>query len=490
MSDSADADLRNLILDLGKRIDGLAGEVASLRKAVQPAKPKASGPKPLSLALIGGGMHGAKSLKALLKLKDARIGYICDVDSKKGKARIAEIKAQMGYTPKMVTDFREALADPTLDGVVICTPHHWHVLAAILAMQAGKHVYIEKPVNHVFAEGPILLAAARKYGTVVLPGTQLRSNTSLMAAGDYMRSGKLGPISLVHCVVHKNRPPLPLTNDVVIPESVNYDLWLGPRPDQPVTRSKFHYHWHWFWDFGNGALGNNGIHRIDAARLALDLKGRGDLAFSIGGKFGAYDVAETPNTQLCLYRYGDTWVMQDILGIAPEPFRGMENAVIFHGSEGKIVYQTGKAVLCDNDYNPISEFDGGQASHYELFLKDIREKKAAEALALLEEAVVSSDLCHFGNISHRVGEKASDATILASLERLNVPSFVIERFHAMRDNIRAAGNGDEQLTMGDMLKLRDGPEPLIGASDQALALLQSAERAPFTLPTIAQLQSA
>ena len=124
-----------------------------------------------------------------------------------------------------------------------------------------------------------------------------------------------------------------------------------------MTRSKFHYHWHWFWDFGNGALGNNGIHRIDAARLALDLKGRGDLTLSIGGRFGDPDMSETPNTQLCLYRFGDTWVLQDVLGVKPKAYRGMENAVVFHGSEGVIVYKSGVATLCKPDFTPISTFE-------------------------------------------------------------------------------------------------------------------------------------
>lgn len=487
---ASDPDLVALIRDLGLRLDALTAEVSGLRQAVsakpapsaKPAVAPPKGPVPLRLALIGGGLHGAKSLKSLLAEPDCRIAYICDVDAKKGAARVAEVKAATGQAPKLTTDFRDALADPALDGVVICTPHHWHALAAVLALQAGKHVYVEKPATHVFAEGPVLREVARKSGKVIMPGTQLRSNTSLMAAGEYMRAGKLGPVSVVHCIIHKDRPPLPMATDIKVPAEVNYDLWLGPRPDRPLTRSKFHYHWHWFWDFGNGALGNNGIHRIDAARLALDLQGRGDFTLSVGGRFGTPDVSETPNTQLCLYRFGDTWILQDVLGVQPKAYRGMENAVVFHGSEGVIVYKSGVATLCAPDFTPIRVFEGKQQSHYAAFLKAIRSNQSEQSYAALDQAIMSSDLCHFGNISHRTGAAADDAMILATFEALQVPDFVIERFHAMRENIRAAGDGEAMLTLGQKLELQDGPMPLRHAPAAAIALLQTEERPPFALP--------
>lgn len=483
--------LPDLLRDLVTRVDRLETEVSGLRAAIArtaAAKPAtAKGPAPLKLALVGGGMHGAKSLKSLLGLADCQIAYICDVDRKKGTARAAEVKAKTGKSPRVTTDFRDALADPAVDGVVICTPHHWHALATVLAVRAGKHVYVEKPVTHAFAEGPVVQAAARKYGRVVMPGTQLRSNTSLMAAGDYMRSGKMGPISLVHCIIHKDRPALPPTAEGAIPETVNYDLWLGPRPDRPVTRSKFHYHWHWFWDFGNGALGNNGIHRIDAARLALDLQGRGDLVLSIGGRFGTPDMSETPNTQLCLYRFGQTWVMQDVLGVNPAAYRGMENAVVFHGSEGVIVYKSGQATLCKPDFTPVSTFEGKQESHYSAFLKAIRENRAEQSLPMLDQAILSSDLCHFGNISHRIGKPADDAAILAELAGLAVPPLVMERFHAMRDNIRAAGNAEAALTLGGLLRLQEGEMPFADAPPEAVRMLAPEERASFALPAVADV---
>jgi predicted dehydrogenase len=462
---------------------------AAVPEAPPPEQPVKKA-KLIRLAVIGGGMHGAKSIKAILKAPDCRITYICDVDEAKGKARAQEIRKATGKTPKTVTDFRVVLDDPTVHGVVIVTPHHWHALAAVMALKAGKHVYIEKPVTHCFAEGPVLRAAAHRYRRVVMPGTQLRSNLSLMAAGDFMQAGELGAINFVHCIIHKARPALPMTGPAEIPETVNYDMWVGPRPDKPLTRSKFHYHWHWFWDFGNGALGNNGIHRIDAARLALGLKGRGDLVLSIGGKFGPKDMSETPNTQLCLYKFGEVWLLQDILGVKPKAYRDMDNAVIFHGEKGVIVYTKGVATLCDLDFNPIRTFEGAQQSHYEHFLTAIRQKKIDQSLEELNEAIISSDLCHFGNISHRVGENASDATILSELDDLGVPAIVKERFRAMRENIRDAGDGDAPLTLGQTLRLQEGETPFSNLPENATWLLYPEEREPFTLPKVSSLFTA
>lgn len=472
-------DLHAILVRLSAQMDALSLKIDTLA----PPAPKPAGAKPLQIALVGGGLHGAKSLKALLALKDCQITYICDVDSAKGAARVKEVKAARGNTPKYVSDFRVALADPAVAAVVIVTPHHWHALATVLALRAGKHVYVEKPVTHSFNEGPVLLAAAKKYRKVVMPGTQLRSNSSLMAAGEYMRAGKLGDITLVHCIIHKDRPALPPHTDTPVPETVNYDMWLGPRPDLPLTRTKFHYHWHWFWEFGNGALGNNGIHRIDAARMALQLPPRADLTLSIGGRFGPADMSETPNTQLCLYRFGDTWVLQDVLGVKPKPYHGMENAVVFHGTQGVIVYRAGKATLCQPDYTAISTFEGQQASHYAAFLAAIRDNSVDQSLVALKEAIASSDLCHFGNISHRVGEQKDDTEILARLKALGVPDFVFERFAALRENIEAAGNGTEKLVLGELLHLQAGEMPLRDASGAAQALLTAEDRAPFCLPS-------
>ncbi|MBX3567007.1 MAG: Gfo/Idh/MocA family oxidoreductase [Rhizobiaceae bacterium] len=444
------------------------------------AAPKAARADAISVAIVGARSHGAKHIDNFLDQPDCVISHICDVDSRVGSEAVEKVFKAKGYKPKFVQDFRELIKDPALQCVSIAMPHHWHALATVWALRAGKHVYLEKPVTHSFSEGPVIMAAARKYGKVVQAGTQLRSNMSLAEAGKYMRDGKLGKIELVHCITYKNRPPLPLSNENVVPATVDYDLWCGPAGAGELGRSKFHYHWHWFWQYGNGALGNNGIHRIDAARIALDLKGYGDLVFTFGGRFGPFDGGETPNTQFTIHKFGDVWLLQDIMGMQPTAFRGITNGVLFYGTEGTIVYQKGFATLVDKDGKNVMQFEGKQLNHYRNFLDAVKSDGKRDVRGDLEESIISSDLCHFGNISYRVGKKSTEDDVTDLLNELAVPRMVHERFAAMQANMDKNGV-KESLTLGAVLRLRDTDDPIIDNA-KASALLQGKYREPFVLP--------
>lgn len=461
-----------------------AAKPAVAAKPAGAAKP-ATGPKPagagLPIAIVGTGGHGRKHIAAFAKLKDCRIATICDVDSAIGEAAADHVATLTGRRPKVVQDIRRVLEDKEIVAVAIATPHHWHALATVWALQAGKHVYVEKPITHSVWEGPSVLAAARKYGKVVQSGTQLRSNASLAAAGEYMREGRLGDVGLVHCIIHKDRPPVPLTNQDSIPASVDFDLWCGPADKGPVTRAKFHYHWHWLWAFGNGALGNNGIHRIDAARIALDLKGYGDLVVSCGGRFGPRDSGETPNNQLALHRFGNTWVLQDVLGLNPKPFRKIQNGVLFYGSLGTIVYKAGAATLVDDNGAVLHRFPGEQQNHYQNFLDAVKANDPGKLRGELAEGILSSDLCHLGNISQRIGEEADDATIAATVREIGAPEFVQTRLAALRANLVDNGIGDARITLGQTLRLRNGQDPIVD-NPRASAYLRGSYREPFVLP--------
>ena len=441
-------------------------------------KSKQSG---LSIAVVGVRGHGQKHIANFVKLKNCFISYICDVDRRVGQDAISSIEEKTGYRPKLVSDIREVLRDKTVDAISISTPHHWHALATVWALQAGKHVYIEKPITHTYAERHSVLAAARKYGKVVQAGTQLRSNESLAAAGEYMRSGKLGDIDVVHCIIYKNRPNLPQSNEMKVPKSVDFDLWCGPSQEH-YQRSKFHYHWHWYWEYGNGALGNNGIHRIDAARFALGLKGFGDLVLSYGGRFGPADSGETPNTQITIHKFGSTWVLQDALGLNAQKYRGHDNAVFFYGSKGTIVYAKGKAKLLDSDGREQMLFEGIQRNHYYNFLETIREKNMNKLRGDLEEGIVSGDLCHLGNISYRVGQMASDASIRALVKSIGAPEFIQDRLNAVRANLND-NEVFEDLRLGRVLNLSDSIENPIVNDDEASAYLNRTYRDGFELPS-------
>jgi predicted dehydrogenase len=489
-------DLHNRVESLTATLRTLQETLAKTPLAPPDAKSVLAPPKPeisnkpkqtgIPLAIVGTRGHGQKHVAAFLKLKGCHIHTICDVDTAVGKAAADKIAAATGHRPKVAQNFDDVLADPAVKAVSISTPHHWHALSTVRALRAGKHVYIEKPVTHSYAEGPVVLSAAAKYKRVVQAGTQLRSNTSLQAAGEYMRSGKLGDITLVHCIVHKDRPPVPLSNTNNIPKSVDYDIWCGPAEMDDVTRSKFHYHWHWLWRLGNGALGNNGIHRIDGARMALDLKGHGDLTLSMGGRYGPKDSGETPNNMLTLHKFGDTWILQDILGLKPKPFHGLENAIVFYGSKGTIVYKTGYAALVDGDFKEIERFEGKQQNHYDDFLKAVAKDDPKAVRGDLAEAILSGDLCHFGNISYRVGKLSNFDDAAHQLRDLKVPEIVSDRLNALKENLDQNGLGPE-IMIGDVLYHSDNMANPVGNNPAAINLLSTTYRKGYALPTVADV---
>ena len=465
------------LLEMEAKLGKILVEISSLKKKVA----MLTTDTPLNVAIVGVGGHGKNHIESFMKLNDCTISHVCDVDTKMGMAAVAHIHKVSGCKPAFVQDIRALLKVPAVDCVAIATPHHWHALAAIWALRAGKHVYLEKPISHTYSEGASVLAAAHKYGKVVQSGTQLRSNTSLAAAGSFMRGGGIGDIELVHCLTHKDRPAVPRSSESKIPATVDFDLWCGPAEKSEVTRSKFHYHWHWLWEFGNGALGNNGIHRIDAARIALDLKGYGDLVLSCGGRFGPPDSGETPNNMLTLHRYGKIWVLQDILGLAPKAFMGIENGIIFYGSKANIIYKSGYATLHDLDGALIRRFPGKQLDHFQNFLDAIRNNESGALRGDLKEGIISSDLCHFGNISYRTGAEAADAEIEKCLKSLSVPPLVLERFAAHRANLVDNGLCDPMI-LGRILKLSDEGEPIVN-DPAAAALLTRTYRAQFEVPS-------
>ena len=195
---------------------------------------------------------------------------VCDVDeSMRSRAAVAVEEAQHAM-PRQIGDFRRMLDDPAIDAVVIATPDHWHALMTVLACQAGKDVYVEKPVSHSIAEGTAMLAAAEKHGRIVQCGLQQRSGAHFQSAIDVVRSGQIGNVRLAKAWSVHRRQSIGRTVDGSPPQGVDYDLWLGPAPQQPFNSNRFHYHWRWNWDFGTGELGNWGTHLLDIARWGLE----------------------------------------------------------------------------------------------------------------------------------------------------------------------------------------------------------------------------
>ena len=217
----------------------------------------------LRVALLGCRIRGKQHAQEIGHLPDCELVCVCDPDKDLAGELAAAVEKQQGSAPKAVQDLRRVLDHRSVDAVFIATPNHWHALAAIWAMQAGKDVYVEKPVSHNLSEGRRIVQVARRTGRICQGGTQNRSNGALAAAIEYIRQGRLGEVRLARSIVYGARGSIGGPGSYEVPAQVDYNLWAGPAPMSRLTRPQFHYDWHWFWETGNGELGNNNVHSLD-----------------------------------------------------------------------------------------------------------------------------------------------------------------------------------------------------------------------------------
>ena len=214
----------------------------------------------VQVAVIGIRSRGKDHYRALSKIPNVKIVTLCDIDQRLLPGAVSEVEKLTGHKPGTVTEYRKVLENPDIDAVSIATPNHWHALQTIWACQAGKDVYVEKPVSHTILEGRRMVEAARKYERVVQTGTQARSSIPTVQAIQFLNKGGLGDIYMSKGLCLKPRGSIGYVKDSNIPEGVNWDTFLGPAPYRPFNENRFHYKWHWFWDTGNGDFGNQGIH--------------------------------------------------------------------------------------------------------------------------------------------------------------------------------------------------------------------------------------
>ena len=434
----------------------------------------------VTVAIIGCGIRGKQHARELARFADCDIAYVCDPD----RERMAEVSAQLVEAdrpaPKAVADLRMVLDDKSVDAVFIATCNHWHALAAIWAMQAGKDAYVEKPVSHNVAEGRRIVQVARKTGRICQGGTQNRSNKALAAAIEYMHSGKLGEVKLARSIVYGRRGSIGGPGTYDVPEGVDYNLWAGPAPMSPLKRPRLQYDWHWVWETGNGELGNNNIHSLDICRWGLGLEGLGQRVISYGGRLGYSDAGETPNTQVCLFDFGEKTIVSETRGLKTEPFHPhYKGGWIFFGSEGII---SGSS-LFDLEGNLVRNFEGKSENHFANFLKAVRSRKQEDLNAEILEGHQSTALCHIGNISWRLGRKVSAAELREELGKLTVQCDVLETLDRTLNHLRD-NNVDpdqSQVTLGPVLALHAGREAFVDAP-QADAFLSRDYRRPFVVP--------
>lgn len=443
----------------------------------------------LGVAVVGVKGRGGSHIGAFAGRRDTEILYICDVDTDIGNRRATEVgKRQGGKTPKMETDIRKVLDDDRVDIVTIATPNHWHALGAIWAIQAGKDVYLEKPVSHNVSEGRRIVEAARKYGKICQTGTQSRSNPGMIEAIEYVQSGKIGKCKVARGLCYKRRGSIGSRGIYEPPKSVDYSLWLGPAQEAPVTRPQFHYDWHWQWPYGNGDLGNQGIHQMDLARWGLDQNQLCQSVISYGGRFGYEDAGDTANTQVVICDYGDQSLVFEVRGLNTDAYKGAKVGVIYEGTDGYVVmtsYSSGAAF--DLDGNRVKAFNGG-GNHFENFLTAVRSRKHTDLNADIEEGHLSSALCHLGNISYRLGKLASAGEAVETLSALNTTDNAKETFDRTLGHLSDNSLKTDSLKIGLGVHLQLDPktETFIG-NDKANQMLSREYRKPFEVPAAGQV---
>jgi predicted dehydrogenase len=351
------------------------------------------------LAVAGVRGRGRDHLRTFSAFKDVEIAYLCDPDENVVPDALQVLHRDHKSTPRVEKDLRRALDDRDVTAVVIATPDHWHALATLWACQAGKHVYVEKPVSHNLLEGRRMVEAARRYDRVVQAGTQRRSAPHCRSAAEFVRSGKLGKVPFARTWIAGNRQSIGHKEDAPVPKGVDYDLWLGPAPRRPFNPNRFHYNWHWFWDYGTGELGNNGIHALDLARWLLDL----DAPLRVtcgGGKYFYDDDQQTPDTQLATFDFAGTCVLWEHRIWSKTGFEGEPWGVALYGEKGTLLFDRKGWHVVDG-VEASDKAGEMERAHRRDFLDCIKEHRRPNAD--IEEGHRSTSLCHLGNLAWRVG---------------------------------------------------------------------------------------
>jgi len=468
---------------LGGLLTLAAADAAVMGQArTEPERPAPRGAmERLNVAVIGVNGRGKDHIGGFAGQNNCVVTHICDADSALADATIRNVAGrQDGVRPRFVQDIRRLLEDNTIDIVSIATPNHWHALASIWAMQAGKDVYVEKPVSHNVWEGRRIVDIARRTNKICQAGTQIRSATGIQQAVEFLRAGTLGRVQVARGLCYKRRNSIGnVTGEGTVPASVNYDLWCGPGPRRPLNRLRLHYDWHWTWDFGNGDLGNQGIHQMDVARWGL---GKSELApntISLGGRFGYTDDGETANTQIIVCDYPDSKLIFEVRGLPTPSFRGASIGNVFHCADGYLVvssYSTAIAYRPDGEI--VRRFNGAR-NHYTNFVEAVRNRRREHQNGEILEGHLSSALCHMGNISYRLGRPApldprtnalnGDAEANDTLARME------EHLGDNRINLR-----DTNVMVGRRLTMNPSTERF--SDDEANTMLTREYRAGFVVP--------
>ena len=451
----------------------------------------------LRVAVVGLRGRGNDHVNNYAKLPGVEVAALCDVD--RGVLEAAKARAiEAGATdPMTIVDYRELLERDDIDAVSIATPNHWHALQAVWACQAGKDVYLEKPVSHNVWEGRQIVHAAAKYDRIVQTGTQIRSSPSIQDALAWVNEGHIGEIQLARGLCYKPRQSIGRVEGAQqLDAAVDYDLWCGPAPKKPLMRERLHYDWHWVFDTGNGDLGNQGIHQMDIARWALGEDALPPRTISVGGRFAYVDDGNTPNTQFVYHDYERAPLLFEVRGL-PRDLKAQQEEWRRRGMDEYLGARIGVIVHCEGghlqipSYTEAAAFDAkgkklekweGGANHYANFVDAVRSRRSEDLTASIEDGHLSSALCHLGNVSYMRGKAGGPAKISTVAGKLRNAGDTADRFldHLARNGVDPE---IEQPIVGSWLTIDPETETVAG-DDEANRLLTREYREPFVVPEV------
>ncbi len=438
----------------------------------------------IRVGVVGLGRRGRAHIRAWRGLPGVRVVAVSDVDELFVRREVTRFNSR-GEPIRAYVDLRDLLADDSVDVVSIATPNHWHALMTIWACRAGKDVYVEAPVSHSLWEGRRMVEVARETGRIVQAGTQSRSSTGLQQAVEFVRDGNIGPIELVRGLCYQPRPSIGKTRrPMAVPASVDYDLWCGPAPRQPLMRRQLHNDWRWAWSTGNGDIGNQGVHQLDMCRMVLGDPALPRQVRSVGGRLGFDDDGETPNTLLSRFDCVPAPVIFEVRGLPDRSggeyrhgFMGARVGVVVHCEGGHLLISSYEvASAFDRDGKQIKQF-AGRGDHFANFLTAVRSRRSTDLNADILTGHRSSGLCHLANISFLVGRPAPATAIHAALA---VDAALIATHRRMRLHLAANGVEVSAATLGAGLVF-DPEREDFGAAAIPNRLLRRSYRSPFSV---------
>jgi predicted dehydrogenase len=383
------------------------------------ARAQAGANNRIRVAVIGTNSRGMQHIDCLAGLPGVEIACICDVDDRAIAKGIKSALKRQKTEPKGLKDFRRALEDKSLDAITVATPDHWHAPMAILALSAGKHVFLEKPCSHNPYEGELLIQAVRKSKKVCQMGNQRRSFPNMQQAMKEIRGGIIGKVYFGRTWYVNNRGPIGRGKPGSIPDWLDYELWQGPAPRRPFRDNLIHYNWHWFWHWGTGEALNNGTHEVDVARWALGVDWPIRVT-STGGRYHFDDDWETPDTQTISWDFAEgktiTWEGRSCNNY---PVEGLARGTMVHGTEGAVLLDGNNYTVYDKKNKPVKTVKEASTAdptdtlsatglkldqlHVINFLDAVRG--SAKPTAPIEDAHKSVTMLHLGNIAWRVSRE-------------------------------------------------------------------------------------